>query len=247
MTAPLTGMNYNQLSAMMTALQSTQASQAGGLGGVNGFVGANYANGDVSALIQLLMALMQQQGAAPTAAAHGDTKSATEGKGIYELGSKENRAVFDDINKELGIANTKGSKADWEKMAKSGDGRIKVYDGKTGELKENGQGGIKKGDIVEVKTQKYGTVKIMAGGDGEMNGRDDAVLALGTQTATANAATGLNAINQATPTAATNQVNAANTMADVSAAGGALFNDGELNNLLAALMKAILEERGLAA
>jgi hypothetical protein len=179
-------------------------------------------------------------------------KQQAAGNGNKEVGgvvtdSKERKAIFKDINAELGVGD---ERSDWGKASKT-DSRIKVFDEK-GNPRTDGK--IEKGDIVEVTTKKYGTVRIQAGGDGQLNGNDDAILSIGTKTAANNVGVGLNRINT------TNGVNAPQVVAKnnafqlpgnspLTAINGVnqqqgvnqeLFNQNEMNNLLAAIMNMIM-------
>jgi hypothetical protein len=173
---------------------------------------------------------------------------------------KARRAIFDDLNKELNMSSNK--KTHWAERAKS-DSRIKVFDKKTGDDKSK-SGKISGGDIIEVQSQKYGAVKIQAGGDGEINGKDDLILAMGTKTAVNSMARGLKQMNTASANrnATTINTNAAaeealplnTTMGRqlvLSQAGtgpkdpslpstvsstSPYFSDAQLNSLMAALM-----------
>jgi hypothetical protein len=153
-------------------------------------------------------------------------------------------------------------KTHWAERAKS-DSRIKVFDKETGADKSK-SGKISGGDIIEVQSQKYGTVKIQAGGDGEINGKDDLILAMGAKTAVNSMASGLKQMNAApaNKNATSNNTNAAaegalplNTtmgrqlipsQAGTHPMGPSLpstvstaspyFSDTQLNSLMAALM-----------
>ncbi|OGI00801.1 MAG: hypothetical protein A2104_06500 [Candidatus Melainabacteria bacterium GWF2_32_7] len=127
--------------------------------------------------------------AAPTANANNTKETPKEGA----VSKKEGEKVVDDLNTEMGIENKGGNLKEWAKAAKEKD-EITVKD-KNGKEKDGEK--IEKGDILEVKSAKHGLVKIEAGGDGEMNGKDDKVLSVGGQAAANGAQNGLNNINQA--------------------------------------------------
>lgn len=160
-------------------------------------------------------------------------------------GDPRDKAIIKDLNEELGIELKGGNKKIWAERSKTDD-RIKIFD-KDGNQKV---GEIKNGDILEVKSAKYGTVRIQAGGDGEINGGDDKVLSVGIQSAADSITAGLNQINKYdNPEKAeygkNNYGAVANGVKNPIPLGqaakpltpGLLFNDDEIRNLLAALMQ----------
>ncbi|EKE02126.1 MAG: hypothetical protein ACD_20C00422G0001 [uncultured bacterium] len=174
----------------------------------------------------------------------GSVENGVAGRSDADM--KRDKAVIGDLNTQFGISKSGDQKSEWEKLSLT-DSRIKIYDGKTGELKK---GSIKKGDIVQVESTKHGLVKFQAGGDGAINGRDDRVLAVGTQTAAQGVNAGLNNINEGLATAQVPQVQEAQQLAKLQVAANPQLNnlanqnpyqlsDADIKNLLAAIMQLV--------
>lgn len=128
-------------------------------------------------------------------------------------------ALIGDVIKELGLSS---HKEDIEKLANNGDKRVDYED-------KNGNHKLDFGEILTLHSQTKGDVKIQVGGDGEINGGDDQVLAQSTVAATNSASTGLSSVNQ-----------------NVSATNGedaGLSND-ELNSLRAGVLHRGIEGAG---
>lgn len=202
--------------------------------------------------------------AVDTGGTEPDGKYATkDSKGSNEAG----KHIIYELHMELDVSRKGGNKEEWAERAKTDD-RIKIFtaDGKD----KSATGQLDQGDILVVTSAKHGVVRIMVGGDGEINGSDDKVLSVGGQAAAQSVQTGLNKINNVAPTAdehanhnhaehaaataapaaapaadkAPSNVAYAKPVAGATATNtGVLFNDGQLRSLLAALMQMILNAR----
>ncbi len=150
------------------------------------------------------------------------------------------QAIVKDLRTEF---NLREQKADWAERAKTDD-NITIFD-KDGNNKD-AAGKIDKGDIIEVKSQKHGVVRIQVGGDGVINGGDDKIISIGGQAATGSIGAGLNQLNAGgtgTPAANNTTVgypNAAKAIGNPAAPQVAqslnpMFSSDELRNLLAAI------------
>ncbi len=128
-------------------------------------------------------------------------------------------ALIGDVIKELGLSS---HKEDIEKLANNGDSRVDYED-------KNGNHKLDFGEILTLHSQTKGDVKIQVGGDGEINGGDDQVLAQSTVAATNSASTGLDTVNR----------NVAATSGDNSSLSG-----DELNSLRAGVLHRGIEGAG---
>ncbi len=164
-----------------------------------------------------------------------------------QRGNAEDKAVIKDLSDEFGIDVKKaGTTKDWLELAKKDD-RVTILDQNGKDITAEREGRIKKGDILEVDSQKYGKVKIAVGGDGEINGGDDRVIAMGGKAAANGIFHGLNEINNApagyqnTPAVAGNllagMINPLNPAAETETASNTLFTPEEIKNLLAAIVQ----------
>lgn len=132
---------------------------------------------------------------APTAANPTAAPAANNAPSRTNLTKDEGKAVIADISAEFGIDVKKaGTTKDWAAKAAT-DPRVSVTDanGNPLELKDGQR--IPRDAILTVQSEKYGTVKIQVGGDGEINGNDDKVLSVGADVAINGLANGLGAIN----------------------------------------------------
>ena len=170
--------------------------------------------------------------------------------GRSDADAARDKAVIKDLNNEFGISASGDQKDIWAQKSIQDD-KITIY-GKDGQVK-NGE--INKGDIIEVKSDKYGIVKIQAGGDGAINGRDDKILSIGTQVAATGVQNGLNNINAkpaAVNPAQAPQVQQAQQLGKLQMAQNPQLaglvdqaqnpyqlSDTEIKNLLAAIMQLV--------
>ena len=184
----------------------------------------------------------------------GDAKNKVAGRSAAD--SERDWSVISDLRKELGIG-SHSYDGEWIEKAKLGD-RVTVYD-KDGNLKtdfgtaideRSGLARFRSGDIIEVKSEKYGIVRIQSGGDGNLNGRDDRIISIGNEVAANGITNGLNNINQGLATPAVAQVTQAQELAKLQVAGNPQLNslasqnpyqlsDADIKNLLAAILQLV--------
>lgn len=155
-------------------------------------------------------------------------------KSVDGFKTKEDRkALMKDLASEFDI-NKAGNFGEWINADKNSD-KITLLEGGFATDK-NGDQKWKKGSIVEVQSEKYGTVKIQVGGDGSMNGADETILAVGNKAATENAQAGLQkTIGQGTA----QQLNGAlpaqlNAQEGIDGLGN--LGDTDISQLIAAIM-----------
>lgn len=165
------------------------------------------------------------------------------------------RQIMDDLNKEFIVGGKKHNRF-WIELAKKGDGKVKVFDS-NGSLRSFGANvankDIKDGDIMEIQSAKYGTVRIQVDGDGALGSGQDFVLSVGNKSAASSIGTGVSAINNlskattaSAKTAAHNHTDTAALAKAVTAApvaasqkstySNGLFSENELRNLIAAIL-----------
>jgi hypothetical protein len=161
-------------------------------------------------------------------------------------GNAQDKEVIKDLSSEFGIDVKKsGTTKDWLEKAKN-DERVRILDKNGQDITAEREGRIKKGDILEVKSEKHGLVKIAVGGDGEINGGDDKVISMGGKEAAQGIFHGLNEINnlppQANQAAAGNPVfagmiNPLDSTNESETKTQNLFTEQEIKHMLAAILQ----------
>lgn len=126
-----------------------------------------------------------------------DPTTQTKAGHAKQRGNAQDKEVIKDLSDEFGIdVKKRGTTKDWLEKAKKDD-NVRVLDKDGKDVTAEREGRIKKGDILEVNSKKHGLVKIAVGGDGEINGGDDRVIAMGNKAAANGIFHGLNEINNA--------------------------------------------------
>ncbi|MEW5819621.1 MAG: hypothetical protein AB1782_05470 [Cyanobacteriota bacterium] len=183
-----------------------------------------------------------------------DPAATTGGKG-KQRGNAQDKAVIKDLSDEFGIdVKKRGTTQDWLEKAKTDD-RVRVLDSNGKDVTNEREGRIKNGDILEVKSEKHGLVKIAVGGDGEINGGDDKVIAMGGKTAANGIFHGLNEINtlnqeknlvagggNGIATNLFNKLNPEEELLNPETNTTQIFTQNEIKNLLAAILNTALSD-----
>jgi hypothetical protein len=165
-----------------------------------------------------------------------------------QRGNAQDKAVIKDLSDEFGIDVKKsGTTKDWLELAKKDD-RVTILDSNGKDITAEREGRIKKGDILQVESKKHGQVKIAVGGDGEINGGDDRVIAMGDKAAANGIFHGMNEINNVPAAGGNQQAGGANPIlggllgaidpaAEANNNTMALFTPEEINHILAAILQ----------
>ncbi|MEW5818694.1 MAG: hypothetical protein AB1782_00760 [Cyanobacteriota bacterium] len=183
-----------------------------------------------------------------------DPAAGAAGKaGKKQRGNPMDKAVIKDLKEEMGLKSSKDK--DWLELAKKDD-RVRILDKEgndvTDKLNADNMKQMKNGDpklqgyVLEVKSEKHGLVKIAVGGDGNINGGDDKVIAMGNKVAAEGIFHGMNQVSNLQGNGLNSLTGGNNLLAGLSPedldllgidkSKGQLFTETEIKNLLAAIL-----------